>query len=114
MTTRLFDLKAGDPVIIKGLSRLPTVVRRTVVTSVGRKWLKVGNQKFSRLTGAIGDEYGHYHAYSLSEWDEIEEVRRVRGELSRYGVTVDSHVTRKSLLTIHKAVVSAFSGKSEV
>ena len=91
----LRDLVVGDSIMTHDLN-LGT--RKLKVTRVGRKYLYVGRQRFDRETGRVADEFGHAHAYSLSEWGVLSTYRETRHLLLLFGVRLDpkiDHLTTK-------------------
>lgn len=111
MTTKLWDLKVGDPLKVEDRH---WGVYKERVTRVGSKWLYIGKQKYNRETGHADDEYGSRRAYTLSQWDHIEEVRKAREELlNEHGMSIDRRISDEKLLVIHTAVMSAFKEPKE-
>jgi hypothetical protein len=93
--TNLGSLKIGDPVMINDINRGWS--RRTV-SKVGHKYVHAGDQKFDIATGRVADQYGHAHAYTLSQWEHIEAVEKARKALRGLGLTVERGTSEEAVL----------------
>jgi hypothetical protein len=94
--TNLWDLKIGDPVMVEDVNRIGS--GRRLVTKVGHKYVHIGGEKYDRTTGRVADDYGHRTAYTLSQWEQREQVAKAREGLKGLGLSVATGVSPETVL----------------